>query len=176
MTFRKLPGIEEPVQEKTHEKTDLHEFTKRAFSWEDRPEEKDVIENIEKNVTTFIEEHFHDADRIVDTFNLTPTMDFSREDRLLLELQTEVSRIESEVTRRYLRAQYSYYLLDDKYWEEYRKPISGTNNDLTAYARSKTKEERYFYFVQYAAWKQINDKLQGIKNIVKQVQSRQYHR
>ena len=176
MTFRKLPGIETPSQDIPHEKTDLHEFTKRAFTWEERIDEKDVIETIEKTVDVFCETHFQDADKIVEVFNITESMEVSREDRLLLELQTEIARIDNEVTKHYLRAQYSYYLLDDKYWDEYRKPISGTTNDLTAYARSQTKEDRYFYFVQYAAWKQINDRLQGIKNIAKQVQSRQYHR
>jgi hypothetical protein len=176
MTFRKLPGIETPAMDTAHETTELHEFTKRAFTWEDRGEEKDVIETIENKVKEFCEEHFQDADRIVEMFNITESMDIAKEDRLLLELQTEIARIEEEVTRRYLRAQYSYYMLDDKYWNEYRKPVSGTTNDLTAYAKSKTKEERYFYFVQYAAWKQINDKLQGIKTIARQIQSRQYHR
>ena len=176
MTFRKLPGLESPSMDDGHEKSSLHDFTKRAFTWEERSGEKDVIETIENSVQEFCDQHFGDADKIVEIFNISDSMDVAKEDRLLLELQTEVARIESEVTRRYIRAQYAYYMLDDKYWDEYRKPVSGTTNDLTAYARAKTKEDRYFYFVQYAAWKQINDKLQGIKNIVRQIQSRQYHR
>jgi phosphoenolpyruvate synthase/pyruvate phosphate dikinase len=176
MTFRNLPGIEEPNMDGGHEKTDLHEFTKRAFTWEARVDEKEAIETIEKNVKEFFNNQFQDADRIVEMFNITESMDVAKEDRLLLELQTEIARLDQEVTRRYLRAQYAYYMLDDKYWDLYRKPVSGTTNDLTAAARSKTKEDRYFYFVQYSAWKQINDKLQGIKNIARQINSRQYHR
>lgn len=176
MTFRKLPGLETPEQSTPHDKTELHDFVKRAFTWEERPEEKDVIETIEKTVEDFFSEHFEEADRIVEIFNVTESMDVSKEDRLLLELQTEIARIEGAVTKHYLRAQYSYYMFDDKYWNEYRKPVSGTVNDLTSYAVTKTREDRYFYFVQYAAWKQISDKLQGIKSIARQIQSRQYHR
>lgn len=176
MTFRKLPGVENPSMGTPHEQSDMHDFTMRAFTWEVRNDEKEVIEAIERNVQEFIDEHFQDANRIVEIFNITDSMDVTREDRLLLELQTEIARIDEEVTRRYLRAQYAYYMMDDKYWDIYRKPVSGTTNDLTAAARSKTKEDRHFYFVQYAAWKQINDKLQGIKTITRQIQSRQYHR
>jgi hypothetical protein len=176
MTFRKLSGLEEPTMDSTHEKSDLHEFTRRAFDWEVRSDEKDIIETIEKTVKSFMNDHFQDAEKIIEIFNITEAMDVNREDRLLLELQTEIARIDEEVTRRYLRAQYAYYMLDDKYWDLYRIPISGTTNDLTAVARSKTKEDRHFYFVQYSAWKQINDKLQGIKTITRQIQSRQYHR
>ena len=176
MTFRKLPGLDNPEMDGTHEKESIHDFTKRALVWENRPEEKEVIEAIEAKVQEFCEINFQEAEKIVEIFNITDAMDVSREDRLLLELQTEIARIDEELTRRYLRAQYAYYMMDDKYWDAYRKPVSGTTNDLTAAARSKTKEDRHFYFVQYAAWKQINDKLQGIKNIARQVQSRQYHR
>jgi len=176
MTFRKMPGLESPTQDTLHDKTDLHDFIKRAFSWEERKDEKDVIETIERTVQDFFNTHFKEAEKIIEIFNITESMDVAKEDRLLLELQTEIASLDQEVTRHYLRAQYAYYMMDDKYWEEYRKPVSGTTNDLTAYARSKTKEDRYFYFVQYSAWKQINDKLQGIKNITKQIQSRQYHR
>lgn len=176
MTFRKLPGLESPTQDTPHEKTELHDFVKRAFTWEERKGEADVIKTIEDKVSEFCNEHFQEAEKIIEIFNVTESMEVSKEDRLLLELQTEIARIDEEVTRRYLRAQYSYYMLDDKYWDEYRKPVSGTTNDLTAYARSKTQEDRYFYFVQYSAWKQINDKLIGIKNIVKTIQQRQYHR
>lgn len=176
MTFRKLPGLEEPALDSTHDKSDLHDFVKRSFNWETRSDEKEVIESIEKNVSDFFTEHFQEAERIIEIFNITDSMDIAKEDRLLLELQTEIARLDEEVTKRYLRAQYAYYMMDDKYWDAYRKPLSGTTNDLTAAARSKTKEDRYFYFVQYSAWKQINDKLQGIKNIARQIQSRQYHR
>jgi hypothetical protein len=176
MTFRKLPGLEEPKLESGHEKEDMHDFVERALSWEIRSEEKDVVEAIEKKVNEFCDLHFDDADRIVEIFNINEAMDVSREDRLLLELQTEIARVDQEVTKRYIRAQYAYYMMDDEYWEAYRKVISGTTNDRMAAAKTKTKEDRYFYFVQYAAWKQINDKLQGIKTIAKQIQNRQFHR
>ncbi len=176
MTFRNLPGLKNPEMGLFHEKESIHEFTKRSFTWETRPEEKEVIEAIENKVQEFFDNNFEDADKIVEIFNITESMDVSKEDRLLLELQTEIARIDQDVTKRYLRAQYSYYMLDDKYWDIYKTTMAGTVNDMTAAAKSKTKEDRYFYFVQYAAWKQINDKLQGLKNIAKQIQSRQYHR
>ena len=176
MTFRKLPDLVEPKLPEGHEKSELLDFVKRAFTWDERKDESEVLEVIEAKVREFSNEHFKEAENIIEIFNITESMDVSREDRLLLELQTEIARIDEEVTRRYLRAQYSYYLYDDKYWDAYRKPVSGTTNDLTAFARKESREDRFFYFVQYSDWKQINDKLFGIKQIVKQIQSRQYHR
>jgi hypothetical protein len=176
VTFRKLPGIETPKLDSTHDDSDLHDFIKKSLTWENRPDEKDVIETVEGAVKEFCDVNFELAENIIEIFNITESMDFAKEDKLLLELQTEIVRIEEEVTKKYIRAQYAFYMMDDKYWAAYKRPVSGTTNDLTAYAKTNTKEDRYFYFVQYAAWKQINDKLQGIKTIAKQIYSRQYHR
>ena len=97
-------------------------------------------------------------------------------DRLFLNLQSAIVAIEDEVTRRYLKAQFSYYNWDDRYWEEYRKPVSGTTNDREARARMETKEDRYFYFVQYAAWRIINDKVQSLKATQRYIQNQLYRR
>jgi hypothetical protein len=94
-------------------------------------------------------------------------------ERLFLNLQSTIVSIEEEVTRRYLKAQFSYYMLDDKYWENYRKG-SGTTNDLTARARMETRDDRYFYFVQYAAWRIINDKVQSLKATQRHIQNKIY--
>jgi len=95
---------------------------------------------------------------------------------LFLNLQSAIVAIEEEVTRRYLKAQFSYYIWDDKYWEAYRKPIAGTQNDLMAKARMETRDDRYFYFVQYAAWRQINDKVQSLKATQRYIQNQIYRR
>ena len=100
----------------------------------------------------------------------------SEADRLFLNLQSAIVAVEEEVTRRYLKAQFSYYIWDDKYWEEYRKPVSGTTNDLMARARMATRDDRYFYFVQYAAWRQINDKVQSLKATQRYIQNQIYRR
>lgn len=155
---------------------DLHEFVVRSFNWEGKPEEKDMLDSIELIVDKFLQEYIHPAEVIIARFNAESYIPDAEADRLFLNLQSAIVAIEEEVSRRYLKAQFSYYMLDDKYWEAYRKPASGTTNDLTARARIETKNDRYFYFVQYAAWRIINDKVQSLKATQRYIQNQIYRR
>lgn len=179
MNFYKkgLEGLNEPTLGEEHDDLvfgGLHEFGIRAFNWESKPEEQKLLEQIEQSVEEFLLEYLHPAEVIVARFNSDLSMSPAEADRLFLNLQSAIVAIEEEVTRRYLKAQFSYYIWDDRYWEEYRKPVSGTLNDLTARARMETREDRYFYFVQYAAWRQINDKVQSLKATQKYIQNQIY--
>lgn len=179
MSFYKkgLEGLNEPLLAPGHEQPEfegLHGFAIRAFTWEGKPEESDMLEQIEQAVESFLREYLHPAEVIIARFNSDVEMSPAEADRLFLNLQSAIVAIEEEVTRRYLKAQFSYYIWDDKYWEEYRKPVSGTTNDLTARARVATREDRYFYFVQYAAWRQINDKVQSLKTTQRYIQNQIY--
>jgi len=168
----------EPELEPTHDHrfNKLHEFAIRAFRWEGKPEEQNMLESIEELVEGFLKDYIHPAEVIIARFNSDSSLQGAEADRLFLNLQSAIVSIEEEVTRRYLRAQYSYYMLDDKYWEAYRKPAKGTVNDLEARARTETREERYFYFVQYAAWRIINDKVQSLKATQRHIQNQIYRR
>ena len=173
---RGLEGLTEPKLAEEHDKSSLHEFVVRAFTWESKPEEAEALEAIENKVEEFIKEYLEPAELIIAKFNSDVNIQQSEAERLLLNLQSTIVAVEEEVTRRYLKAQFSYYVWDDSYWEAYRKPLSGTKDDLTAYARSQTKDDRYFYFVQYAAWRMINDKVQALKQTQKQIQQQVYRR
>jgi len=177
--FKKgLEGLQEPSLAEEHDEKfgDLHNFVVRAFTWESKPEEFDALETIEKMVEEFMKEYLHPAEVIIARFNSDVHMGSDEADRLFLNLQSTIVAIEEEVTRRYLKAQFSYYIWDDKYWEAYRKPVSGTQSDLQARARMETRDDRYFYFVQYAAWRQINDKVQSLKATQRYIQNQIYRR
>jgi len=173
-----LSGLTEPELGMNHNDkfNELHEFAVRAFSWEGKPDEKDMLDSIELIVEQFLHEYIHPAEVIIARFNTDSYLNDAEADRLFLNLQSAIVAIEEEVTRRYLKAQFSYYMLDDKYWDAYRKPVSGTTNDLTARARLETKDDRYFYFVQYAAWRIINDKVQSLKATQRHIQNQIYRR
>jgi len=174
-SFRRgLEGLTEPKLEEDSTKSNLHEFMIRAFTWESKPEELEALTAIEDKVAEFIEDYLAPAEIIVAKFNSDINLASSEAERLLLNLQSCIVSVEEEVSRRYIKAQFGYYLWDDEYWKAYREPVGGTQNDLTAYARTKTSDDRFFYFVQYAAWRQINDKLQGLKQTQKQIQQRVY--
>lgn len=173
---RGLEGLSEPSLGELHDDKlgDLHQFAVRAFTWESKPEELSMLQQIEELVDQFISEYLHPAEVIIARFSSNIEMSPAEADRLFLNLQSAIVAIEEEVTRRYLKAQFSYYIWDDRYWEEYRKPVSGTTNDLTARARMETRDDRYFYFVQYSAWRQINDKVQSLKATQRHIQNQLY--
>ena len=171
---RGLEGLTEPILDSSHEKTDLHKFVIRAFTWESKPEELDALETIEKMVEEFINEYLHPAEVIIARFNSDVALGEAESDRLFLNLQSAIVAIEEEVTKRYLKAQFSYYNWDNQYWEQYRKPVSGTQGDREARARVETKDDRYFYFVQYAAWRIISDKVTSLKATQRYIQNQIY--
>ena len=175
---RGLEGLKEPNLAEEHDDKfgDLHEFVVRAFTWEAKPEEFDMLQTIEKMVEEFMREYLAPAEVIIAQFNSGTYMSDSEAERMFLNLQSAIVAVEEEVTRRYLKAQFSYYIWDDKYWEAYRKPVSGTQNDLTARARIETSADRKFYFVQYAAWRIINDKVQSLKATQRYIQQQLYRR
>jgi len=171
---RGLEGLTEPKLEEDSTRSKLHEFMVRAFTWETHPEEASALEAVEQKVSEFIDEYLSPAELIIAKFNSDANLGQSESERLLLNLQSCIVSVEEEVSRRYIKAQFAYYIWDDEYWKAYREPVGGTQNDLTAYARTKTSESRYFYFVQYAAWRMINDKVQSLKTTQKQIQQRVY--
>ena len=175
---RGLEGMPEPELDKPHDHKfgELHEFTVRSFKWEGKPDEKKMLDSIEEIVESFIEEYISPAEVIIARFNTDNNISENEADRLFLNLQSAIVAIEEEVTRRYLKAQFSYYMLDDKYQAAYVKPASGTSADLNARARLETKDDRYFYFVQYSAWRMIQDKVNSLKATQRMIQQRIYRR
>jgi len=173
-----LEGLIEPELDAAHDDKfgDLHRFVVRSFRWEGKPEEKEMLESIEEIVESFLEEYLQPAEVIIARFNADNSISGAEGDRLFLNLQSAIVAIEGEVTRRYLKAQFSYYMLDDKYNASYIKHAKGTTNDLNARARVETKDDRLFYFVQYAAWRIINDKLNSLKATQRHIQQQLYRR
>jgi len=175
---RGLEGLTEPELGVGHDDKfgELHEFAVRAFTWKTKPEDLAMLDTIERVVDEFMREYIDPAEVIIARFNTDKSMNDDEADRLFLNLQSAITAIEEEVTRRYLKAQYSYYMLDDKYWNAWRKPTGGTQKDLEAVAKMETREDRQFYFVQYAAWRMINDKVQSLKATQRYIQQQIYRR
>jgi hypothetical protein len=175
---RGLDSLTEPEMDTPHDDKfgELHRFVVRSFRWEGKPEEKDMLESIESIVDNFMEEYINPAEVIIARFNSDNSIGGAEGDRLLLNLQSAIVAIEEEVTRRYLRAQFSYYMLDDKYNASYVKHAKGTTNDLNARARMETRDDRLFYFVQYSAWRIINDKVNSLKATQRHIQNQLYRR
>jgi len=173
-----LEGMTEPELGTNHDDrfSELHEFAVRAFTWKTKPDDLGLLESIERVVDDFIEDYVRPAEVIIARFNTDKSMSPDEQDRLFLNLHSAITAIEEEVTRRYLKAQYSWYMLDDKYWAAWRKPSNGTQKDLEAVAKAETKEDRQFYFVQYAAWRMINDKVQSMKATQRYIQNQLYRR
>ena len=156
--------------------SELHSFAVRAFTWKTKQEDLAMLDSIERVVDEFMQDYITPAEVIIARFSTDKSIPVDEADRLFLNLQSAITAIEEEVTRRYLRAQYSYYMLDDKYWNAWRKPTSGTQKDLEAVAKLETREDRQFYFVQYAAWRMINDKVQSLKASQRYIQNQLYRR
>ena len=175
---RGLEGLTEPELGTSHDDKfgELHEFAVRAFTWKTKPEDLEMLETIERVVDDFMRDYIDPAEVIIARFNTDKSLNADEADRLFLNLQSAITAIEEEVTRRYLKAQYSYYMLDDKYWNAWRKPTGGTQKDLEAVAKLETREDRQFYFVQYAAWRMINDKVQSLKATQRYIQQQIYRR
>jgi len=175
---RGLDSLTEPEMDIPHDDKfgELHRFVVRSFRWEGKPEEKDMLESIETIVDNFMEEYINPAEVIIARFNSDNSIGGAEGDRLFLNLQSAIVAIEEEVTRRYLRAQFSYYMLDDKYNASYIKHAKGTTNDLNARARMETRDDRLFYFVQYSAWRIINDKVNSLKATQRHIQNQLYRR
>ena len=175
---RGLEGLTEPELGPSHDDKfgELHEFAVRAFTWKTKPEDLAMLETIERVVDEFMRDYVDPAEVIIARFNTDKSITEDEADRLFLNLQSAITAIEEEVTRRYLKAQYSYYMLDDKYWDAWRKPTGGTQKDLEAVAKLETREDRQFYFVQYAAWRMIHDKVQSLKATQRYIQQQIYRR
>ena len=156
--------------------SEMHEFAVRAFTWKTKQEDLALLDSIERVVDQFMEDYMRPAEVIIARFNTDKGMSADEQDRLFLNLQSAITAIEEEVTRRYLKAQYAWYMLDDKYWAAWRKPSSGTQKDLEAVAKGETQTDRQFYFVQYAAWRMINDKVQSMKASQRYIQNQLYRR
>jgi hypothetical protein len=175
---RGLEGLTEPELGTSHNDKfgELHEFAVRAFTWKTKPEDLAMLDTVERVVDDFMKDYVDPAEVIVARFNTDKNITADEADRLFLNLQSAITAIDEEVTRRYLKAQYSYYMLDDKYWDAWRKPSGGTQKDLEAVAKLETREDRQFYFVQYAAWRMINDKVNSLKATQRYIQQQIYRR
>lgn len=175
------------------------DFNKKDLYWEERPEERFILDKIENRVDKFVDESFGSVESILSQFYTSArviltvdpdsgapvyqsdpiTGEFVEDWRQLTgqEAETAIWRIqrildsiERETARLYGRAQFSYYSWDEEFWEEYKKPIAGTQYDRIATARSKTRESRFFYFAQYCFYYQVNERMQTLKRLQKRIE------
>lgn len=88
----------------------------------------------------------------------------------ILTLQRVILRVTDEVSRLYGRALVADKVRDDEYQELYRKPIEGTKDDRNAYAVTKTREARWFYYGTYLVYVRLRDKLEVLKETKKSLE------
>lgn len=89
----------------------------------------------------------------------------------IFRLQRVVSIVQPELSKLYIRAQFSYNVWDDEYWEAYRRPVDGTQSDRTARARRDTRDSRYFYMLQYSFWRIVHDRLQDVIQVKRDIEN-----
>jgi hypothetical protein len=170
-----LEGMGKPQSVDEVRKNELQDWVKREFTWESHPEELEILKSIEEIVENFSHEYLQPAENIIARFNSEELTD-QEADRLSLNLRSVIMSLDAEVTKRYLRAQFSYYNYEKVFYESYRSAISGTAGDRTAKAKIATSQQRLEYFVSFSAWKMISSKLDGIKESEKLITSRSYRR
>ncbi len=170
-----LSGMGKPVIVDEVRKNELQDWVKREFTWESHPEELEILKSIEEVVEEFSNEYLQPAENIIARFNSEELTDQAA-DRLSLNLRSVIMSLDSEVTKRYLRAQFSYYNYEKVFYESYRSAVSGTSGDRTAKAKIATSQQRLEYFVSFSAWKMISSKLDGIKESERLITSRSYRR
>jgi hypothetical protein len=158
---RGLPDVNFP------EKLDsvFKDFNKKDLYWEERPEERFILERIESRVDSFINEHFGVVETVLEEFyksaRVVLTVDpdsgepvYQRDsiteeyiedwrqltgqeaETAIWRIQRILDQVERETARLYSRATFSYYSWDEEFWDEYKKPIAGTQYDRIASARS----------------------------------------
>lgn len=185
-----LPGNLESVFKK---------FNKKELYWEEKPEERFILDKIESRVDEFIDEkfgiveetlkHFYSSARVILTVDPDTGSPIYQRDPLTNEyiedwrqltgqeaetaiwrIQRVLDQVERETARLYSRATFAYYSWDEEFWEEYKKPIAGSVNDRIASSRSKTRESRFFYFAQYVFYYQVNERLGSLKRLQKKIE------
>lgn len=163
---------------------DTYRFLRDGLKLAPVPEEQLVIDRIEERVQQFEEQLFAESTRIIDKFydsvtvvqaDGTKTRDWNELtgqdcEEALWSLNYELLKASDEVSKLYNLAQFAYNVWDDTYYEHYTKPIEGTQNDRTAFAKKKTKEERYYYMYVYWVYKRVKDRLDSIKQIKRDIE------
>jgi hypothetical protein len=170
-----LEGLGTPIVVDEVRKNELQDWVKREFTWESHPEELQILKSIEDIVDEFSNEYLEPAETIIARFN-SDELTTQEADRLSLNLRSIIMSLDAEVTKRYLRAQFSYYSYEKVYYESYRSAVAGTAGDRTAKAKIATSQQRLEYFVSFSAWKMISSKLDGIKESERLIASRSYRR
>ncbi len=179
MVGRRLNGqldyVERPA-DFGHAEFKLEDFL-HNLRYEPLGAEQEVIDKIETDVGELLDREFASADAALEEFYESVRGEEGRYDwslltgqdvdTLIFELQRTIASVERQTTKYFMRAQASFMSWDEEYWDAYRKPIEGTQNDRVAYARGKTRETRYFYLLQYWVWKLAADRLKSAQQLKK---------
>lgn len=179
---RGIEGLKPPNDLKDN--SDTLKFLSQGLKLAPSPEEGNIIQQIESKVKEIEEDLFTESMQAIQSFydSVTERDIDGKETRnwnnltgqdceeVLWALNYELIRANDEVSKLYNLAQFGYNVWDDIYYEAYSKPVEGTQNDRTAYAKKRTKEERYYYMYCYWVHKRVKDKLDSIKQIKRDIE------
>lgn len=71
----------------------------------------------------------------------------------LARIKLVTTQVTSEL---YSEALFAKHILDDQWYEQYDKPVQGTQGDRTAKANRETQQEKYHAFFRYLLWEKAN--------------------
>lgn len=160
---------------------DTYTFLRDSFPTTPSPAEESVLERVEQKVTELEATFFSDGLYAIEEFYLTATdpmtgeRDWSRItgqdcdtafwaiNRCLLEAIPKVSRL-------YTETQFAWQVYQDTFQEAYAKPLEGTQGDRTASATKKTRESKYYFTYLHMIYTRINDRLEYIKGIKREIE------
>lgn len=140
-----------------------------------RSQEKQVIEKLEKKSEELLKNAYGDIDTVIDRYyRLVETVgyDVTRIDpleleRLILTIQQIVYRASDVVAQLYNDAYIADRIQQDEYWDAYKEPPTGTKDDRQAFAYSKTRDSRFYYYYRYMTWKRLFEKLTALRELQK---------
>jgi hypothetical protein len=163
---------------------ETYKFLRTSMKEAPHPDEQEIIDRIEDKISEIEQDLFSGCTEAINRFYdsvsvINPDGTKSRDwnsltgqdcEEVLWALNYDLIRANDEVSKMFNIAQMAYNLWDDVYYEFYKKPIEGTQNDRMAHAKKYSKEERYYYMYTYWVHKRVKDKLDSIKQIKRDIE------
>jgi hypothetical protein len=159
---------------------EIYTYLREGIKEQAFPEEQVLIDKIHSRVVELDEQLFGAAKTATDRFYQRAKNDDGQYDwnsisgqdceEAIWALNACLLTASQEVTRMYNLTQFAYNIWDDAYYEAYARPIEGTQNDRTSYAKKNTKDERYYYMYLYWVYKHVKEKLDSYKQMKKDVE------
>lgn len=137
-----------------------------------RSEEAGVLDKLESQITSFVEQNYGDIDLVVKEFfdkvDDSPKVDGRDLERTILAIQKVIYVSTDTVSRLYQDAYFADRTQQDEYWNAYKAyDASGkkTIADRQAYAYEQSRDARFYYYYVYLLWRKLEEKRTALKDL-----------